>query len=171
MDCQSSLSSGVINPWCQYTKRCEENRHQKSWNTSSESRATTTLISTNKEMQQIWQITSQGTPIKCTKRSTAWNWRWKTTLKPLCRPTCLLPLPTKKYSRQCEMTYRCKNCHNPSISKQDQQAMAPYRHTFKELTTSDDIVLRGNKILMPSTLQSKAVLIAHGGHQGLLKRK
>ena len=41
---------------------------------------------------------------------------------------------------------------NKYIPKQDQQALAPYKHTFKELTTSNDITLRGNTILIPSLL-------------------
>ena len=60
---------------------------------------------------------------------------------------------------------------NGYITKQNQQALAPYKHTFKELNTSYDIILRENTILIPSSLQSKAVPMAHKGHQGLLKAK
>ena len=58
---------------------------------------------------------------------------------------------------------------NRDIAKQDQQAMAPYKHKFRELTTSKDIILRGNTMLIPSLLQSKTVRLAHEGHQGLVK--
>ena len=57
---------------------------------------------------------------------------------------------------------------NEYIAKQDQQALAPYKHTFKELTTSKDIILRGNTILIPSLLQSKVVRLANEGYEGLV---
>lgn len=53
----------------------------------------------------------------------------------------------------------------------DQQALIPYKDTFKELATSDSITLTGNTILIPSSLHSKAVQRAHEGHQGLEKTK
>ena len=58
---------------------------------------------------------------------------------------------------------------NGYIAKQGQQALAPYKHILKEFTTSDDVILRGNTILIPSSLHSKAVCLAYEGHQGLLK--
>ena len=42
-----------------------------------------------------------------------------------------------------------------------------------ELIVSDDgiLILRGSKLVLPSTLRQKALTIAHEGHQGLLKNK
>ena len=59
------------------------------------------------------QITSPDTPTTCTKRSTLWNRRQKTSLMPSCRSVYLWPLPSKKYSRQCKMIHACKHYHNP----------------------------------------------------------
>ena len=112
IDCQSSLSSGITNPWCQSTLRFKDSHLQESWNTSSEYNATTTPFSMNKEVQEIWQITSPDTPRTCTKRSMPWKWRRKTLLMPLCGPVYRRPLPSKKYSRQCAMTRKCKYYHN-----------------------------------------------------------
>ena len=60
----------------------------------------------------IWQTTSPDTPRTCTKRSMPWKWRRKTLLMPLCGPVYRQPLPSKKYSRQCAMTRKCKYYHN-----------------------------------------------------------
>ena len=59
IDCQSSLSSGITNPWCQSTLRFKDSHLQESWNTSSEYRATTTLFSMNKEVQQFGRLPLQ----------------------------------------------------------------------------------------------------------------
>ncbi len=42
-----------------------------------------------------------------------------------------------------------------------------------ELTINDDtdIVLRGSRIVIPSSLRNRAISIAHEGHQGLVKTK
>lgn len=42
-----------------------------------------------------------------------------------------------------------------------------------ELTVEDDgnIILKGTKIVLPSTLRSRAIKIAHEGHQGIVKTK
>ena len=58
---------------------------------------------------------------------------------------------------------------NGYIAKQDQQTLAPYKHTFKELITSNDIILRGNTVLIPSSLQPKAIWLANEGHWELVK--
>ena len=38
-------------------------------------------------------------------------------------------------------------------------------------TAEGDIILRGNRILLPESLQQKAIALAHAGHQGLVKTK
>jgi len=41
-----------------------------------------------------------------------------------------------------------------------------------ELTANDtDLILRGNRIVMPETLQGKVLILAHEGHQGIVRTK
>jgi transposase InsO family protein len=50
--------------------------------------------------------------------------------------------------------------------------MLCYKEIFNELnTTRDGIVLRGQNILIPTTLRNKIADLAHSGHQGIVKTK
>ena len=51
------------------------------------------------------------------------------------------------------------------------QKLAPYQHILKELTATDNLILRGTCILIPPVLQHQAAKLAHEGHQGLVKTK
>ena len=48
-----------------------------------------------------------------------------------------------------------------------------FRHIKEELTvnTQENVILRGNRIIIPSVLRERAIAIAHEGHQGLVKTK
>jgi len=46
-----------------------------------------------------------------------------------------------------------------------------YKKLNEELSVFNRLVLRGNRIVIQSNLKSKAVDLAHGGHQGLVKTK
>ena len=46
-----------------------------------------------------------------------------------------------------------------------------YKKLKEELSVFNGLVLRRNRIVIPSTLRSKAVDLAHGGHQGIVKTK
>ena len=46
-----------------------------------------------------------------------------------------------------------------------------YEKLKEELSVFNGLVLRRNRIVIPSTLRSKAVDLAHGGHQGVVKTK
>ena len=46
-----------------------------------------------------------------------------------------------------------------------------YKKLKEELSVFNGLVLRRNRIVVPSTLRSKAVDLAHGGHQGIVKTK
>ena len=46
-----------------------------------------------------------------------------------------------------------------------------YKKLKKELSVFNGLVLRRNRIVIPSTLRSKSVDLAHGGHQGIVKTK
>ena len=40
-----------------------------------------------------------------------------------------------------------------------------------ELSVKDDVEMRGSRVVIPTTLQKRAVEVAHEGHQGLVKTK
>ena len=46
-----------------------------------------------------------------------------------------------------------------------------YKKLKEELSVFNGLVLRRNRIVIPSNLRSKAVDLAHGGHQGIVKTK
>ena len=46
-----------------------------------------------------------------------------------------------------------------------------YKKLKEELSASNGLVLRRNRIVIPPNLRSKAVDLAHGGHQGIVKTK
>ena len=49
---------------------------------------------------------------------------------------------------------------------------AMFDHVFSELSvTNDNVVLRNQKIVIPSSLQNRIIEIAHDGHQGITKTK
>ena len=56
------------------------------------------------------------------------------------------------------------------VNKEELRLFYPVRD---ELIVSDDgnLILRGSKLVLPSTLRQKALTIAHEGHQGLIKTK
>ena len=48
-----------------------------------------------------------------------------------------------------------------------------FRKVKDDLTVNHDnsVILRGNRIVIPSSLQSRAMVLAHEGHQGIVKTK
>jgi hypothetical protein len=52
----------------------------------------------------------------------------------------------------------------------DLKAFYKIRHELT-VTTNNDIILRGCRIVMPTTLRRRALELAHEGHQGLIKTK
>ena len=53
----------------------------------------------------------------------------------------------------------------------DDVLVQSYKQLRDELSVYDGIVLRGTRIIIPTELQSKAVDLAHVGHQGIVKSK
>ena len=53
------------------------------------------------------------------------------------------------------------------ISPQDKHHLLSFQPIFSELTA----VLRGTKLVIPSTLRDKVVTLAHEGHQGIVRTK
>ena len=62
--------------------------------------------------------------------------------------------------------------HWPKL-KDEQPAQAPFNAIKDELTITehDELVLRGNRLVIPESLRQKIVILAHQGHQGLVKTK
>ena len=50
-------------------------------------------------------------------------------------------------------------------------ALEPFKFVFPELTVVDGLVLRGNRVVVPNTLQDKIVNITHDGHLRITKIK
>ena len=57
---------------------------------------------------------------------------------------------------------------DPQWSDQETQV---YRKIKDELSVFNEIVLRGNRIIIPTSLRSKEIDLAHIGHQGIVKTK
>ena len=55
----------------------------------------------------------------------------------------------------------------------DDVTIQPYYRVRQELTVTDDnnALLRGTKLVLPTTLREKSVTLAHSGHQGIVKTK
>ena len=50
-------------------------------------------------------------------------------------------------------------------------ALEPFKFVFPKLTVVDGLVLRGERVVVPNTLQERIVNIAHEGHFGITKAK
>ena len=57
--------------------------------------------------------------------------------------------------------------------KWESLSLTPYKLATNELTVNHEngIILQGNKIVIPESLQKRAIALAHGGHMGLVKTK
>ena len=47
----------------------------------------------------------------------------------------------------------------------DESMLKPYKHVFSELWTTDGVLMRNDKIVIPPSLVMRAVEAAHEGHQ------
>ena len=55
--------------------------------------------------------------------------------------------------------------------KWEQPQVQSFKKVRQELTVCGDIILRGSRIVLPSSLHAQAVSLAHAGHQGIVKTK
>jgi hypothetical protein len=56
--------------------------------------------------------------------------------------------------------------------KEFPRRLVAYKHVANELSTTESgILLRGNRILIPSSLRARVVDLANNGHQGIVKTK
>ena len=69
--------------------------------------------------------------------------------------------PVLQFLRECIM----KN-NWPKVSM-----TRPYHGIRHEVTVIDDIILRGSRILMPTSLREQTLKLVHKGHQGIVKTK
>ena len=49
--------------------------------------------------------------------------------------------------------------------------LKPYRQIKNELSVKDSIILKGNKIIIPKSLQTRVLDLAHESHQGIVRTK
>lgn len=65
-----------------------------------------------------------------------------------------------------------KALRDESLSKAELEAVKTFRQIMSELSvTTDGLVLRGTRIVIPESLQSRVVRIVHEGHLGESKTK
>lgn len=57
-----------------------------------------------------------------------------------------------------------------SVDKLDNDYLS-YKHISNELSYIDGLVLRADRIIIPKTLRSKVIQLAHSSHQGIVKTK
>ena len=57
------------------------------------------------------------------------------------------------------------------IPAEKKHLLQPYNLVFTELSTTQDIILRDTRLLIPETLQDKAISLAHEGNMGIVKTK
>ena len=57
------------------------------------------------------------------------------------------------------------------MSRQHEETLRQFKHILEELSFHDNMVVRGHRLVIPASLQEKAVKLAHEAHQGLVKSK
>ena len=78
----------------------------------------------------------------------------------------------KDYTNKCDVMAKLKYCiiHKGNIHTKDPD-LAPYKHVFPELSVMRQLIMRGEKIVVPRALQEDVVALAHSTHQGSTKTK
>ncbi|KAG1699379.1 hypothetical protein GQR58_005524 [Nymphon striatum] len=83
-------------------------------------------------------------------------------------PKAMSWVEIKTASERCdEITEVRRALHNSDFGN----CMNQYRVLKEELSEIDGILLRGDRIVIPKSLRSRVVAIAHEGHQGVVKTK
>ncbi len=58
-----------------------------------------------------------------------------------------------------------------SLNNWTDPSLERYRRLQDELMVCDEVILRGNRIVLPQSLHNRAIQLAHLGHQGIVKTK
>ena len=69
------------------------------------------------------------------------------------------------------MLQKIIKCIKQGKLDQNDVDLKPYKEIFTELTNVEGMVLRGERIVIPSMLRDKTVEIAHKAHQGMVRTK
>ena len=79
----------------------------------------------------------------------------------------------KKATRNDPILTKVKNSLNEGKCHESDQSIEPFRLCADELTynSSEDILLKKTRLVIPTTLQERATQLAHVGHQGIEKTK
>ena len=51
------------------------------------------------------------------------------------------------------------------------QDVGQYQQIKQELSVSNGVILRGTRIIVPGRLRQRVIMLAHSGHQGIVKTK
>ena len=73
--------------------------------------------------------------------------------------------------RDPEMRTLVESIRKHRIHQNDLKDLALYKDVFHELSVHGDVVLRGHKIVIPTSLYQMEVTLAHEGHQSIVKSK
>ena len=65
---------------------------------------------------------------------------------------------------------KCIKSGDQKGCKQDPN-LRPYHLLFPELSIVNDVIIRGNQIVIPAKLQQRVISLCHEGHQGIVKTK
>jgi hypothetical protein len=69
------------------------------------------------------------------------------------------------------LTQLAKQILAGKLDCKNNEQLRPFKQVFSELSTSDGIILRQCRLVIPTVLQERAVSLAHEGHQGIVKTK
>ena len=84
-------------------------------------------------------------------------------------PVALSPKEIEEASYADEELCVVKNC--VKSGNWEQCTIPSYAHVKDELCTYGEFLLRGTRIVVPKVLRDKVVILAHEGHQGVVKTK
>ena len=76
----------------------------------------------------------------------------------------------QKETNKCDVMGKLKYCIARGHLSED-VALKQYKQVFPELSVAKQLVLRGKRIIIPSSLQPEVIALAHIGHQGSTKTK
>jgi len=57
------------------------------------------------------------------------------------------------------------------IKSNEMTVLKPYKDVFVEIGFADELLLKGERLIIPQSLQKAAVQLAHEGHQGMVRTK
>jgi hypothetical protein len=89
-----------------------------------------------------------------------------------------VPLPLGLKDRQLRETMKDRALRNVyehlqqgTVFRKGDKDLQPYQSIVSELSITHGVIIRGRRIVLPTSLHKKVIDTAHEGHQGLVKTK